>query len=46
MPKKNYMYILYLTQLNVINKILMEGEKKKRCLVGQHRLLNTALPLC
>lgn len=29
MPKKNYMYILYLTQLNVINKILMEGEKKK-----------------
>lgn len=28
MPKKNYMYILYLTQLNVINKILMEGKKK------------------
>lgn len=26
--KKNYMYILYLTQLNVINKILMEGKKK------------------
>lgn len=29
MPKKKlYVYILYLTQLNVINKILMEGKKK------------------